>query len=142
MEKLKLKDKLSDYYFNLGEICLFEKQYAKALDYYMRGLKIDQIQDNKPSIASDYNMIGELYIEMGNLTEAEKSFNQSLSICQEINAPLELAATCYNLGLLYKETEKINQAKEYLTQAKEIYGRIGTPQYSEIEKELLEITNK
>lgn len=142
LEKLKLKDKLSDYYFNLGEICLFEKQYAKALDYYMRGLKIDQIQDNKPSIASDYNMIGELYIEMGNLTEAEKSFNQSLSICQEINAPLELAATCYNLGLLYKETEKINQAKEYLTQAKEIYGRIGTPQYSEIEKELLEITNK
>lgn len=36
-EKLKLKNELSDCYFNLGEIYLSEKQYQKALDYYLAG---------------------------------------------------------------------------------------------------------
>ena len=138
-EKLGSKFELSDYYFNLGEVCVFEKQYQKALDCYMRGLKIDKVHGNIPSIASDYNMIGELYEEMDNFTEAERFFNEAIEICQNIEAPMELASAYYNLGLLYKKKGKINRAREYLRQAQEIYSRIDTPDYSKVKEELLSL---
>lgn len=99
------------------------------------------MQDNKPNIASDYNMLGELYIEMDNLVEAEKSFNQALSVCHQIKAPLELAATYQNLGILYKKKGKINKAREYFRLAQEIYVRVGTPDYQEVKQELLSLDN-
>ncbi len=133
--KLKLKEELSDYYFNLGEIYLFEKEHQKALDCYMKGLKIDQLHGNKPSIASDYNMVGELYMAMDNLAEAEKYFNQSVSASLEIDAQPELAYAYYNLGLLYKERGQRNKMREYLRLAQEIYWRIDTPEYQRIKQE-------
>ncbi|MDD5156265.1 MAG: tetratricopeptide repeat protein, partial [Candidatus Omnitrophica bacterium] len=138
-EKLKVKGELSDYYFNLGEIHLSEKEYQKALDCYFKGLKIDQLHGNKPSEASDYNMIGELYVEIGNLNEAEKYFNQAVLLCEQIKAPLELAAAYYNLGLLYKEKRYRHKAREYLRQAQEIYRAKGLPASQEIREELLEL---
>ncbi len=138
-EKLKLNNELSDYYFNLGEICIFEKQYQKALDNYTRGLKIDEFQGNMPSIASDYNMFGELYAEMDDLRQAERFFNQSVAISKQINARPELAAAYYNLGVLYKNKAHKNKARDYLRQAQEIYASMDTPDYQEIKKELLEL---
>ena len=140
-ERLKLKNELSDYYFNLGEIHLLEKQFQKTLDCYMRGLKIDETQGNIPSIASDYNMIGELYVEMDNSMEAEKFFNQSVLVCQEINALPELACAYNNLGLLYKQKGKINKAREYFRQAQQIYSRIDTSDYQKVKQELLGLNN-
>ncbi|MDI6605777.1 MAG: CHAT domain-containing protein, partial [Candidatus Omnitrophota bacterium] len=79
-EKLKLKHELSDYYFNIGEIHLFEKEYQGALDSYMRGLEIDLAHGNKQSIVSDYSMIAELYMAMDNLQEAEEYFQRSIAL--------------------------------------------------------------
>jgi tetratricopeptide (TPR) repeat protein len=138
-EKLKLKKELSDYYFNLGEICMFEKQYQKALDCYMKGLKIDQSQGNMPNIATDYNMVGELYVEMDNLPEAQESFSKAVSVASKINAQPELADAYYNLGLLHKQKNQKNKAREYLKQAQEIYRKIDSPEYQKIKQEFLEL---
>ncbi len=140
-DKLELKRELSDYYFNLGEICQYEKQYQKARDYYFKGLKIDQVQGNLPSIASDYEMIGALYLEMGNEGEAERFFLQSAATAKTIDAPLELAAAYYDLGALYKQKGRKNKAREYFRQAQEIYLKINHPAYTEIKEELLEMSN-
>ncbi|TBR17269.1 tetratricopeptide repeat protein, partial [bacterium] len=83
-EEIKAVNELSDYYFNLGEVYLFEKNYQKALESYMVGLKIDQLKDNRPSLAADYNMVGELYMEMGNLAEAENYFNKTIMLASQI----------------------------------------------------------
>ncbi|MCX5701599.1 MAG: tetratricopeptide repeat protein, partial [Candidatus Omnitrophica bacterium] len=138
-EKLKLKNELSDYYFNLGELCLFDKQYQEAMDYYSRGLKIDQASGDMPSIAADYNMIGELYVEMGNLEKAEESFNQALSISSQVAAQQESAAIYYNLGLLYKQKGQKNKARDYFRKAQEIYRLIDTNDYQEVKEELLSL---
>ena len=94
--KMKLNNELSDYYFNLGEVYLYEKDYLKALDCYLKGLKIDEMQQNLPSIVSDNDMIGELYTEMDNFGYAEKFFNQALTAGKQIKAPLELASVYHN----------------------------------------------
>ncbi|MDD4979642.1 MAG: tetratricopeptide repeat protein [Candidatus Omnitrophica bacterium] len=140
-EKLKLKGELSDYYFNLGEIYAFEKQYQKAIAYYFKGLAIDQRQQNKPNIAGDYGMIGELYMEMDNFADAERFLKQSVLAGKEINARPELASAFYSLGVLYEKRGRRNKAKDYLRQAQEIYGQMGTPEYQEIKEKLSEFDN-
>jgi tetratricopeptide (TPR) repeat protein len=138
-EQLKLENELSDCYFNLGEISLFEKQYQKALDYYLTGLKIDQGQNNKVNLASDYNMIGELYLEMDDLTQAEINFKHSAALAGEINSLPDLANANYNLGLLYKKKGKKNLAREHWRKAQEIYRSVDPDKYQEIRGQLLEM---
>ncbi|MCX5695267.1 MAG: CHAT domain-containing protein [Candidatus Omnitrophica bacterium] len=136
-ERLKIKNGLSDYYFNLGELCLFEKQYQKAKDYYLAGLRIDLSQGNKLNLPSDYNMIGELYLEMDMLLEAKLALEESLNAAKEIQAQPEVAAAYHNLGLLYKKLGKKNKAKEFLRLAQEIYSIIDPLAYKEVKNEIL-----
>ena len=70
--KLRLNNELSDCYFNLGEVCMFQKQFQPALEDYLIGLDIDKKQGNKLNLAGDYIMLGELYAEMDQKTQAEK----------------------------------------------------------------------
>jgi tetratricopeptide (TPR) repeat protein len=135
-EEMKLQNELSDYYFNLGELHLFDKHYELALDCYLKGLRIDQKHENWPSIASGYNMIGELYMEMGNIKEAENFFNKSLLICEDIKTGPELAAVYYNLGALYKQAQDKNKSAEFLSKACDIYQKIDTPVYQRIREEM------
>ena len=135
-EKLKAKSELSDYYFNLGETALFDKQYRKSLDYYSLGLKSDRQEGNKINLPSDYNMIGELHMEMGDDLDAENSFNTALEAAKNIDLKPEIAAASYNLGLLYKKQGRRNKTREFLRQAQEIYSQIDPAGYEEVKKEL------
>ena len=112
------------------------------MDYYTEGLKIDQFQDNKPSLASDYNMLGELYVEMDDLRQAERFFEQSISISKQINAHPELALAYYNLGLLYKRKGQKNKARDYFKAAEDIYRLIDTSDYQEVKQELINLDNQ
>ncbi len=136
-EKINLKGELSDYYFNLGELYVFEKHYEKALSSYLEGLKIDQIQGNKLNLPSDYNMIGELYFDMDNFVDAEDSFKAALKIAEEIRSRPDIAEAAYNLGILYKKLGRKNKSREFLRQAQEIYGVIDPLSYEEVKKEIL-----
>jgi tetratricopeptide (TPR) repeat protein len=138
-KNLNLKNEMSDYYFNLGEVYLFEKQYQKALDSYMKGLKIDESQGNIASKVADYNMIGELYVDMDNNLDAEDYFKKAESLAKEIKAQPELAFISYNLGLLYKRKGQKNKAREYFRQAQEIYRLIDTPDFKMVKDELLSL---
>jgi tetratricopeptide (TPR) repeat protein len=82
-------------------------------------------------------MLGELYVEMDNLAEAEKYFEQAKAAAEQINAPLEFASAQFNLGLLYKQKGYKNKARECFRQAQEIYSRIDTPDYQNVKQELL-----
>ncbi|MFA5362474.1 MAG: CHAT domain-containing protein [Candidatus Omnitrophota bacterium] len=137
---LKLKNELSDCYYNIGEIYLFEKQYDKALAYYLKGFEIDSAQDNKPNLAGGYGMIGELYMEMGDMEKAEEFFNKGIEISKKIQAPLELASAYRNLGIIYKQRGWINKAREYFRSAQGIYYPGNKPEYEKIKQELLGLT--
>jgi tetratricopeptide (TPR) repeat protein len=47
------------------------KQYQKALEYYIKGLKIfKKVCENHPDTAISYNNIGGIYYNMGQFSEA------------------------------------------------------------------------
>jgi tetratricopeptide (TPR) repeat protein len=138
-KKLDLPDELSDHYFNLGEIYLFEKQYQQALDCYREGLKIDEREGNVPNIAGDYTMIGEWYLDMDNLAKAEGFFARAAVIFREFQLEPELAAVNFDLGIVYKKRKLKGKAREYFQQAYEFYRTVDTPEHKKVEKELLEL---
>ncbi|MDD5255354.1 MAG: CHAT domain-containing protein [Candidatus Omnitrophica bacterium] len=138
--RLKLKAELSDFYFNLGEIYGFEKQYQKAMDCYLRGLAIDRAQGNMPNIASDYNMLGELCMETKDIRGALGYFEQALAVCRRIEAPLELASVYCNLASVYRANNQVSKARESLRLAQEIYYPIDTLRYQELRSEIIELS--
>lgn len=137
--QLNLKNEISDFYFNIGEICLWEKQYQKALDNYLKGLDIDRAQANTPSLCSDYNMIGELYLEMNDLPRAEDYFKKSETLALEFKGKMELAEVSYDLGVLYKAKNQKDLARQYLSRAREIYAEVQTPEFKAVQDELLSL---
>jgi tetratricopeptide (TPR) repeat protein len=82
-------------------------------------------------------MLGDLYLEMDNLTQAKAFFEQAIAISQSIAARPELANSYYDLAQLYKRLNQKNKVREYLRLAQEIYRDIDMEFYQEIKKELL-----
>jgi len=52
-------------------------------------------------------------------------FDLAAKILEELNIPYDLAETYFEFGLMYKEKEDNERAKEYLRKAADIYRRIG-----------------
>ncbi|MBU1871719.1 MAG: hypothetical protein KKH80_02845, partial [Candidatus Omnitrophica bacterium] len=59
--------------------------------------------------------------------------------CQEIDNRPVLAGVYYDLGLIYKEMNKQEKAKESLSQALYLYKDIDTPDYSKVQQEYLSL---
>jgi tetratricopeptide (TPR) repeat protein len=84
-------------------------------------------------------MLGELYMEMGDFDRAQESFSDALELCKTISAPLERAAGCYNLGVLYKSQNQRGRARHFFEQALAIYRHVATPEYQQVEKARAEL---
>ena len=94
-------------------------------------------RSNKMNLASDYNMIGELYLEMDNLPDAQGNLHKALEVSQDIGSRPEIAESAYNLGILYKKMGRISKSKEFLRKAQEIYEQIDPVSYREVKEEIL-----
>lgn len=132
---------LGDYYFNMGEIALFEKQYQKTLRLYQQGLSCDESIGNLPSVAGDYNMLGDLYQQMGDWEKAREYYGRAAALAERIDVPLERAGAYYSLALLYKEKKDFPAARDYFRKAQEIYRTIDLPNYQRIKEEFRRLTS-
>lgn len=141
LSELKLAHEMSDLYFNMGEIHVFDKRYREALECYKRGLAVDLSQENKANVPGDYNMIGELYLTMDDTDKAEEFFIKAEDAALEISSRPDLAYVYYNQGLLHKRRGHKGKARESLRKAQEIFAFMRVPDYEEVKKELLGLDN-
>jgi len=111
-------DILSDY----GSMYYIVGEYAKAIEYYERALKINlaTLGRTHPSTATTYNNLGALYQKMGEHEKALEYYEKALAIGEEvlgIEHP-ETATYYNNLGLLYHQSMgKHEKALEYYEKA-------------------------
>lgn len=137
--KLKSVHELSDYYFNLGEIFCFQKEFHKAIDLYNRGIEIDQQQNNFFNLVSDYQMRGELYLEMGKLDLAEADFLKALRLAENLRLLQQTALINYDLGIFYRRKNDYQKSLFYLKKAKEVYYSLRLPIPHKIKKDFEQI---
>ncbi|MHA2172368.1 MAG: tetratricopeptide repeat protein, partial [Candidatus Kariarchaeaceae archaeon] len=68
-----------------------------ALEHYLQGLDILQGIEYNPSIAESYDLIGNLYLDMNQLDKAKDYFEKSLEIKRQLENPLSLVTSLFNL---------------------------------------------
>jgi len=74
------------------------------------------------------------------LDQAAPHFEKAISICREIKAENELALAYSGMGRLHKLRGECADARRYLTQALEIFERLGTLiEPDKVRKELAEL---
>jgi len=76
-------------------------------------------------LAFCFRLLGEIALKTYP-TAAAPHFDKAISIFQEIKAENQLALAYSGLGRYHKQQGNIKQAREYLTQALEIFERLGT----------------
>ena len=69
-EKNKIKDGLARAYGSIGVVCSEQNNYAKALEYYFKALKLHEETNEEEYVSYAYNNIGIVYKEQKEYTKA------------------------------------------------------------------------
>lgn len=110
-------------YMVLGNIETHNKNYSKALEYYQKGLAIENRRSGNASSRSSFQRkFAGLYLLLDNLPQAEKEYTQ---LVQSAGADNELKADAYmGLSEVYKKQANYMQAYNSLSEAKKLYDEI------------------
>jgi len=120
LEGLQNEVELFKFFLNLGVLHDRLEEYDKALEYFFEALSI--YNKSKPEDkASNFNHIPVLYNNTGNIYEIKKEYDTALQyyikafdIASELNHHTYLGMICNNLGKLYTNLGKQDEAFHYL----------------------------
>jgi tetratricopeptide (TPR) repeat protein len=109
----------------LGEGYWQAGEYEKARETLERGLELAEQYGMKYNIGYAHRLLGEIALKR-QPSLATLHFEKSVAILQHIKAENELALAHSGYGRFHKQQGNIEQAREYLTNALEIFERLGT----------------
>ncbi|MCI0526423.1 MAG: tetratricopeptide repeat protein, partial [Nitrospira sp.] len=109
----------------LGEGYWLAGEYEKATQTLEELLEIAEECGMRFAIGSAHRLLGEIALKT-DPAQAASHFEKSMTILQEIKAENELALAYAGYGRFHKQQGNIEQAREYLTKALEIFERLGT----------------
>ncbi|MFC1857239.1 adenylate/guanylate cyclase domain-containing protein [Thermodesulfobacteriota bacterium] len=109
----------------LGEGYWLAGEYEKARQILEEALELTERCGMKLYMGWAHRLLGEIALET-NPAQAEPQFEKSIETLQEIKAENELALSYASFGRFYKQQGNFAKAREYLTQALEIFERLGT----------------
>ncbi|PCH96365.1 MAG: hypothetical protein COB85_03600, partial [Bacteroidetes bacterium] len=133
-EALVLKRAKAASLNNIGVAYDYQGSYDKALEYYIKALRINEIIDDKKRIATSLNNIGVIYYYQHNFQETLRYYKRALKLREELGDEPGIAGSLNNIGLLYiNQVDKSNDPKnlgsaiDYLLKALEIKQKLGEP---------------
>ena len=109
----------------LGEGYWLAGEYDKARQTLEEALDLAERCGYRYYIGMAQRLLGEIAIET-NPAQAAHHFEKSISVFREIKAEDELAMAYSGYGRFHKQQGNIAEAREYLTNALEIFERLGT----------------
>ena len=112
---------------NIGISYDMQGEYEKALDFYLRSLKIKEELGDKKAIARSLNNIGVILSALGNNKEALQYYTRALEIKEKLGDRGGIASQYINIGNIHKEGKEFTQAMEYYRKALDIYREIKNP---------------
>ncbi|CAF3527703.1 unnamed protein product [Rotaria sordida] len=136
-----LKQLYGDNYFNLtvcytqiANIHENEQRFSEALSYYHQALAImaKYSYDDAQNFAIIYNNLGKVYTLFGNYHLALGFYKTSLEMKLKYLSPVHpsIAITYKNIGLVYGSMNDVQQTRENLEKALDIYRQLYTPDVS------------
>jgi serine phosphatase RsbU (regulator of sigma subunit)/Tfp pilus assembly protein PilF len=99
---------------NIGSVFYSKGNLPKALDYYLKGLRMREELGDKMGLAESYNNLGVLYKRQGDTNKAISYYQQSLKFYVDANYLEGQANSLGNIGILYASENKNDTALSYL----------------------------
>lgn len=92
---------------------LYKKEYLLAKELFERAFTIAQTQVSDLWLAKSYNDLAIIEATLRNNSQALIYYKKSLTIKEKLGNNLHIAITLRNLGLMYKNLEKYQEAQQY-----------------------------
>src|SRR5258706_318588 len=124
-EEGAIKSLFAQTYSNHGIYNHIKGDYLKALDYYLKALKIDEELSNKTGIVKELNNIGIVYWNQSDYPKALDYYLKALKIDEKLGDENKIASGLGNIGMLYTKTGKFKEANVKLKKAIELDDSIG-----------------
>lgn len=109
---------IGSIHYDLGD-------FEKAIQYFLKSLKIYQKEGNKKGVAEIYNHIGMCYRDMSNFDKAMEYHKKALKINQEIDNKAGIAHSYNNIGICHYPTNEYKKVLKYIKKAFEINKELG-----------------
>lgn len=108
------EDNLGALYNNIAQILNEHyKDYEKALDYQMRAVAFNNKRNNKASLTHNYNTISEIYINKGDLKQADEYAHRMLALARELKVPFRMVDAYGALTKVNKTMGRYDSALYY-----------------------------
>lgn len=121
-KKNKIKDGLARAYGSIGVVCSEQNNYAKALEYYFKALKLHEETNEEEYVSYAYNNIGIVYKEQKEYTKALEYFNKALWLQKKLGDN-NSAITITNIGAIYLLRNEADKALESFGEAEKILAK-------------------
>jgi len=129
-----LHNSLARTYGSIGVVCSEQNNYAKALEYYFKALKIYEQTKQEDIVARLYKNIGIVYKSQKEYPKALEYFNKALDVQKKI-LDNTAAITITNIGATYMAQNKNERAIASYNEAMRIF------QFHENKRGLAELYN-
>lgn len=109
----------------LADVFSRKAQWSRSFEAVKDAMRLFKTNNEFRGVAKCENLLGSLYGELGNIPQAKKHLQTSLSLIDR-DEDLELAANLYtNLGIVYHIQEFDNDSINHLNKALSIYTKLG-----------------
>lgn len=105
----------------LGNIYRFQGEYTQSLEYYLKGLKIFEQQNDKQGIVRVLYNIGHVYFDMYDYSKALEYYQKGLLLAEELKDESLIYAIYVSLAGVYSEQKDYDKTLEYLFKTLEYY---------------------
>ena len=113
---------------NIGYVYKQRGNITKALEWYLKSLKIREEIGNKYGIANSINNIGRIYQIQGDMSKTLECYNRSLKIQNEIGDKQGASISLNNLGSIYNYQGDIAKALDFYNRSLIIQEQIADKQ--------------
>ncbi len=104
----------------LGIVSQHKGNYDKAMDLYLKALKLSEEAGDKKGMAGSYNNLGIAYKDLGNFEKAIVFYKQSLKIREEFGDKKGMSGNYNNIGNSLRELGNFDNAIESYLKALKI----------------------
>jgi tetratricopeptide (TPR) repeat protein len=115
--RLKLIKGKADGINNIGLVHLYKGDFTKALEYYMKALKLNESINEKGSVAGNLVNIGGVYWYQGNFPKALEYYLKALRMDEDMKNEGNIASDFSNIGGIYHEQKDYAKALDYYLKA-------------------------
>lgn len=110
---------------NIGLVHYLQGNYNKAIEFYLKSLKVNEELNGKERISDDYIHIGNFHYLLGNYDSANEFYFKALKINEEINDKEGMSSCYLNIGCVYYSQKSYSKAMEFYFKSLKIKEELG-----------------